>query len=231
MAYHGYNPFLEIGSQDLTTLEDHTVLMCAYNGSAGRFELYLSDLPNGGSTAFKKLRLYSGSYPADVDAETFLELDVDDATISNVGSITLDAVVYHSVNTFYWTLAEDPLEGITEFTARFERFTAEEQGEEFEGTVWWPHLDFGNLGVNKQLIGLDLVSDAPLGLTASIGYDQTDLTSRTTPYAIDADTLPGMLIPFPVSGPSFDLKLVFTPGQRWEIQAANFYLQDRRVTS
>lgn len=104
--------------------------------------------------------------------------------------------------------------------------------QEFQGIMHWPHLDMGALGREKQLVGFDLVTDAPNGgVSVSIGYNQTDLTARTADYAVDADTLPGQMVPIPVSGPSFDLKLTFEPQQIWEWQAANLYVQDWRVTS
>lgn len=94
------------------------------------------------------------------------------------------------------------------------------------GVIQWPHLDFGALGVQKQMVGLDLVADAPLGVNVSIGYDQRDLASRTTDYLVDGDTLPGYMIPFPLAAPSFDLKLTFEAGQAWTWYASNIYIQD-----
>jgi hypothetical protein len=101
-------------------------------------------------------------------------------------------------------------------------------GTEFEGTVHWPHLDFGTLGVTKQFVGFDLVADAPEGVTVSIGYDQRDITARTAEYTMDPDTLPGQLVPIPVSAPSFDMRLIFAGGQAWEWFASVLYVTDRR---
>jgi hypothetical protein len=42
---------------------------------------------------------------------------------------------------------------------------------------------------------------------------------------MDGDTLPGQMVPFPVSGPSFDLRLTFNSGQAWEWQASVLYIQ------
>ncbi len=99
----------------------------------------------------------------------------------------------------------------------------------FIGQVWWPYLDFGALGVTKQLIGFDTVAEGPY--TVSIGWDQTDDTKFTTPYAIVGDTLPGNVIPIPVSAPSFQLRLDFTGNNAWEWSASTLYLQDWRKTS
>lgn len=98
----------------------------------------------------------------------------------------------------------------------------------FSGVIQWPHVDLGNLGVEKNLIGIDLVADAPEGVTVSIGYDQRNLAARTPAYTLDADTLPGMMVPIPVTAPSFDMKLVFAPGQAWKWDASVMYVQDLR---
>lgn len=104
-------------------------------------------------------------------------------------------------------------------------------GIEFDGVVHWPHLDFGALGVEKQFIGFDLIAMAPEGVSVSIGYDQRDLTMRTADYTMDANTLPGKLVPIPVTAPSFDFKLTFAGGQAWEWFASVLYINDLRPGS
>jgi len=101
----------------------------------------------------------------------------------------------------------------------------------FESVIHWPHLDFQSLGREKRFVGFDLVANAPEGVRVSIGYDQRNLDSRTADYEMDADTLPGQLVPIPVAGPSFDMRLTFNEDQAWEWQAAVVYVQDMRVTS
>jgi hypothetical protein len=101
-------------------------------------------------------------------------------------------------------------------------------GEDIVGVIQWPHLDLGSFGVEKQFIGFDLVATAPEGVSVSIGYDQRDLTRRTADYLMDADTLPGKLVPIAVTAPSFDMRLTFEPGQRWEWNASCLYINDRR---
>jgi hypothetical protein len=105
---------------------------------------------------------------------------------------------------------------------------ADGSGIAFEGVVHWPHLDFGALGQEKQFIGFDLVATAPAGVSISIGYDQRDLTARTEPYTLDANTLPGRLVPIPVTAPSFDFKLTFAGNQQWEWFASVLYINDLR---
>jgi hypothetical protein len=123
--------------------------------------------------------------------------------------------------------------GVTPFVdlgIQFEVAT-ECEGDEIIGLIQWPHLDLGSFGVEKQFIGFDLVATAPLGVNVSIGYDQRDLTRRTADYLMEADSLPGKLVPIPVTAPSFDMRLTFEPGQRWEWNAACLYIQDRRPGS
>lgn len=104
-----------------------------------------------------------------------------------------------------------------------------DSGVDFSGVIHWPHLDFGSIGVEKSLEGFDLVTNAPEGVAVSIGYDQRNINARTPDYDVDADTIPGQMVPMPVTAPSFDLRLTFAPNQEWEWFAANIYLQDRRA--
>jgi len=95
---------------------------------------------------------------------------------------------------------------------------------EFGGTVQWPWLDFGQPGVTKMLEGFDIVSTgAP---SVSIGYDERNLSAFTDPYAVDADTLVGGIIPLPVMGPTFSIKVDFAPGEKWQLQSVNLSLFD-----
>lgn len=96
----------------------------------------------------------------------------------------------------------------------------------FPGIVQWPWLDMGAPGATKMLEGFDLVaSGSP---SVSVGYDQRTTGAFTTPYAVDPDTLPGGVIPLPVMGPSFALRVDFAPGSNWGLQAANLYVDDTK---
>lgn len=88
----------------------------------------------------------------------------------------------------------------------------------FGGTVWWNYLDFGTPGVTKMMEGFDIVSSGSPSI--SIGYDQRDLSAYTDSYAVDADTLPGAVIPFPMAAPTFSLRVDFAPGEKWSLQQA-----------
>jgi len=109
-------------------------------------------------------------------------------------------------------------------------------------TIQWPYADMGGLGLNKMLIGVDLVGDG--GCILQIGFDQQDdttfddnagfatSTGVTAPYFIQVDdTVPGEPLPIPINAPSYSLILTF-PGylttggtiNTWTWEAANFYL-------
>ena len=96
----------------------------------------------------------------------------------------------------------------------------------FESVMHWPYLVFGPLGVEQNMEGFDLVADAPEGVRVSIGFDQRDRDLRTDDYEMEADSLPGQMVPIPVGGPSFDLRLTFNEEQQWEWEAAVLYDHD-----
>lgn len=96
------------------------------------------------------------------------------------------------------------------------------------GVMWWPFVDFGNMGIDKNLIGFDVVGTGIVDV--AIGYDQRDFNTLTTPpYTIDAaDTVVGEPIPFPMTAPSFSLQLTFAANQAWEWNASNLYINDQK---
>ena len=105
----------------------------------------------------------------------------------------------------------------------------DDDGIGFTGTIQWPWLDFGQPGVNKMMIGFDIVGDGTCAI--EVGYDQTALGTFTASYTIPADTYPGQLIPLPVNAPSISVRLTYAADQAWQWNALNLYLQDQRVTS
>ncbi|MEN5115845.1 hypothetical protein ABE488_00710 [Luteimonas sp. TWI662] len=88
----------------------------------------------------------------------------------------------------------------------------------FPGVVWWPWLDFGTPGVTKMLEGFDYVGTGQ-GPSISIGYDQRSDQAFTPPYEVPNDTLPGGLVPLPVSAPTLSVRLTFAGGERWNVQS------------
>ena len=100
-------------------------------------------------------------------------------------------------------------------------------GTTFVGKVEWPYLDFGRFGGDKQMIGFDLVATGEVKVT--FGYDQTDLTKVTDDFTLSAgDTLPGTIVPMPITAPSFQLRLEFSADQNvpWEWSGAILYVED-----
>lgn len=94
----------------------------------------------------------------------------------------------------------------------------------FEGIVQWGWLDCGPPGATKMLESFDIVASG--NPSVSIGYDQTDPTRFTTPYAVGPDTVPGTPIPLPMAAPSFSPKVTFPGGQQWTLQSMTLYLTD-----
>ena len=105
----------------------------------------------------------------------------------------------------------------------------------FIGLIQTEYLDMQGLGINKMLIGLDLVGTGAVGI--QIAFDQADPTTfndvsgfsssqNVTPvYNLSVDdTVPGEPIPFPINAPSVTLILTFAGNQAWSLQASNFYV-------
>ncbi len=89
--------------------------------------------------------------------------------------------------------------------------------------ISWPYLDFGIVGLNKELEGFDLVCTGEVSVT--IGYDQTNFAIQTPAYVVNGDTLPDVgIVPFPLSAPSLQFNLTFSAGQAWEWETLNVYL-------
>lgn len=99
----------------------------------------------------------------------------------------------------------------------------------FKGEIQWPWLDFGQPGVTKMMVGFDCVCDGAPAI--QFGYDQTNPGAFTAAYQIPADTVPGMIIPMPLSAPSFSVRLTFDGTQKWHFRALNVYLSDNRMTA
>lgn len=95
----------------------------------------------------------------------------------------------------------------------------------FPGLFQTSWQDFGQPGVTKMLEGFDYIGtgQAP---SLSVGYDQRNDAAFTTPYAVPVDTLPGGVIPLPVTAPTLSVKLAFAGGAAWSVQAVNLYFMD-----
>ena len=112
----------------------------------------------------------------------------------------------------------------------------------FNGVVQWPYLDMGALGINKMLVGVDLVGEGSCSI--QLAYNQTDKTTFvdnagfatstgvTSPYFVTVDdTVPGEPLPIPINAPSYSLILTFTGStsspNAWSWEAANLYIQQQ----
>jgi hypothetical protein len=108
----------------------------------------------------------------------------------------------------------------------------------FNGVIQWPYLDMGSLGINKMMVGIDIVGSGNCSL--QIAFNQNDKstfndnaafttsTGVTTPYFVQIDdTVPGEPLAFPINAPSYSPILTFagnaTTANVWSWQAANIY--------
>ena len=98
-------------------------------------------------------------------------------------------------------------------------------GEAIPGTCQWNWLDFGQPGVTKQVEGFDLVATG--SPSVSFGYDQRDTDAFTSGYAIDPDTLNGMIVPYPLMLPTLSVKLTFNAAP-WSVSEFLLYTQPQR---
>lgn len=101
--------------------------------------------------------------------------------------------------------------------------------ELFNGVIQWPWLDFGQPGFTKMVYGVDVVGEGDVSI--QIGYDQTNQAAFTDPYTIPADTVPGTVVPMPLSAPSMSVKLTYDGSVQWQFNAMTVYLNDNRGTS
>lgn len=112
----------------------------------------------------------------------------------------------------------------------------------WNGILQWPYLNAGVLGLNKMMIGVDIVGDGNVAI--QVAFNQADKssfndypsftssTSVTAPYAIAiTDTVPGEPLPIPCNAPSYSVILTFagssTSANAWTWEALNLYLADQ----
>lgn len=99
--------------------------------------------------------------------------------------------------------------------------------------IRWPYLDFGAPGRTKMMGGFDVVGRGQCDV--QFGYNESNFSELTGPYTIEADTLPGGIIPMPIAAPSFSMQITFSsvnPANSISTEwlASNIYLQDFRIT-
>jgi hypothetical protein len=108
----------------------------------------------------------------------------------------------------------------------------------FNGVLQWPYLDLASLGINKMLVGVDIVGEG--NCNVQIAFNQNDKstfndsatfttsTGVTTPYFVQIDdTVPGEPLAIPINSPSYSPILTFvgstTSANAWTWQAMNIY--------
>lgn len=80
-----------------------------------------------------------------------------------------------------------------------------ETGSPFNAIIQWPWLDFGAPGRDKQMESFDIVGNGESWI--EFGTYQTEPGWFTTPYRLPPDTLPGTVIPMPITAPSYSIRL------------------------
>ena len=105
----------------------------------------------------------------------------------------------------------------------------DDDGAGFDGVIQWPWLDFGKPGVDKQMLGFDVVGEGTCSI--EFGYVQNVIGTFTPSFAIPQDTYPGQVVPFPLVAPSLSVRLTYDGLQDWQWNALNLYLQEQRLTS
>lgn len=100
---------------------------------------------------------------------------------------------------------------------------------EYTGYVAWPYLEFGSVGDDKSMVGFKLVVKGEVDV--QFGYNQADDTQVTPSYVLTGDTVPGDVIPMPITAPSFQMRLTFSGNQAWEWNASVLYVNDNRISS
>lgn len=158
--------------------------------------------------------------------------------------VVVGSMVRWSGNTDALRIDEFRVSNVARYTANFTPPTLPFTGAGatpvftgFKGIIQWPYFDAGPLGLNKMLVGIDLVGDGDVSI--QVGFDQTDKTTFvdnagfatslgvTAPYDVPiADTVPGEPLPIPINAPSYTLILTFAANQAWTWEAANLYLTD-----
>ena len=123
----------------------------------------------------------------------------------------------------------DKIWQVDEDTTTDDYVEATDTGTEFEGVLQWPYIDLDQPGIDKTMLGFDMVATGTFEIM--FGFDQSETqeysvsNSWTAPYSLSGDTLPGKPIPFPLRGPSFAMRVVFDGDQAWQWNSTNLYLK------
>lgn len=141
----------------------------------------------------------------------------------------MDGVLYLRASDLVWTLDSGTLLDDTDAQAG-------QGGNDvgFPGYMAWNYVECGALGVDKMMEGFDLtignidddgdIVNNDVVCNVSIGYNQSNPEMATEPWPVDGDTIPGTMVPMPVTAPSFQMRLDFGTGQDWGWAALNMYV-------
>ena len=70
-----------------------------------------------------------------------------------------------------------------------------------------------------------------MSIDVSLGYDERNTASFTTPVTLPTDTRPGQIVPVPVAGPSMAPKLTSKTTGPLVISAVTLYYNTMRITA
>lgn len=113
----------------------------------------------------------------------------------------LDSVLYIRAGDLVWEV--DELQALDDFITESESLP-------FQCYLSWEYLDFGVVGIDKQMEGFDIGMKGSAQI--SFGYVQNNRAIATDWYPV-TETIPGTMIPMPMTAPSFQARLQFAPGQ------------------
>lgn len=101
----------------------------------------------------------------------------------------------------------------------------------FDWTLQWPWLDFGQIGQGKMMLGFDIVGYGAARI--QFGYDQSNGGVWTPEWQLIADSVPGQLLPMPLTAPSMAIRLTYTGSDTnrtgWEALNLHFRPQRERA--
>jgi WD40 repeat protein len=93
--------------------------------------------------------------------------------------------------------------------------------EGYDGVVWWPWLDFGTPGADKEMVGIDMIAS---GLpTVDVGYDQKNKDRFGEAVPVPDDTLYDGPVPYEITAPTLSIRITFSGGTAWKLNAVNVY--------
>lgn len=91
----------------------------------------------------------------------------------------------------------------------------------YDGVVWYPWLDFGTPGADKDMMAFDIIgAGVP---TVDVGYNQNDIAAFAESIAVPEDTLYDGPVPYEITAPSLSIRITFEGGTAWKLNAFNVY--------